>query len=580
MSGTFADFGIEIRAGATGNVKTICPQCSADRKKRKEPCLSVNVDEGCWHCHHCDWSGGLPGHKPEMLYQRKAYVKPTPPAQSALPSAILKWFANRGISEAVLERNQVGYSRRWMPQHDKEVGAVTFPMYRGHELVNVKYRGPEKAFSLEKGAERIWLGLNDVRETTVIVEGEIDKLACEMAGFENTISVPNGAPSPASKHYTRHLDFVDDPALADVEAFILAGDADDAGVTLMEELARRLGPDRCRRVHWPAGCKDADATLMRFGVDTLRECLEGARPLPISGVVEGIDLFEKIDRLYERGYQRGLSTGWPELDKLYTVRPGELNIVTGQPSHGKSNVIDSLAVQLAGVHDWYFGIFSPESYPLERHAAEIMAKHSRKAFDKGYQQRMDAAEKDAAKLWMDKHFAFVALPEPTIEQLLEIGAELVKQHGMKGLILDPWNEIEHARPPELTETEYVGRTLGRVRRFARKYQVAVWIIAHPTKLQRDKQTGKRMVATPYEISGSANWYNKADNCLTVWRDLEDVHSQVVEVHVQKIKFREVGKPGVAELIWHWVYNGYVDPSEGRLIPAKIYHQHESEEEAF
>jgi hypothetical protein len=41
------------------------------------------------------------------------------------------------------------------------------------------------------------------------------------------------------------------------------------------------------------------------------------------------------------------------------------------------------------------------------------------------------------------------------------------------------------------------------------------------------------VPTPYDISGSAHWRNKADNCLTLWRD-EKEPDRPVQLHVQKI----------------------------------------------
>ena len=59
MRPTFADFGITLPAGACGEVKTTCPECSHTRKKRNYPCLNVNTDKGIWHCWHCGWSGGL-----------------------------------------------------------------------------------------------------------------------------------------------------------------------------------------------------------------------------------------------------------------------------------------------------------------------------------------------------------------------------------------------------------------------------------------------------------------------------------------------------------------------------------------
>ena len=54
---TFADFGIHINRIKGGNQKTTCPNCSPTRKNKLDPCLSVNLDDGTFYCHHCEWKG-------------------------------------------------------------------------------------------------------------------------------------------------------------------------------------------------------------------------------------------------------------------------------------------------------------------------------------------------------------------------------------------------------------------------------------------------------------------------------------------------------------------------------------------
>ena len=113
-------------------------------------------------------------------------------------------------------------------------------------------------------------------------------------------------------------------------------------------------------------------------------------------------------------------------------------------------------------------------------------------------------------------------------------------------MIDPWNELEHAPPHGMTETVYTGHVLKHIRQFARRQGVHVWVVAHPQKLYREKETGNYPVPSLYDISGSANWRNKADCGIVVWRDFKDSHAPV-EVHVQKIRFRQIGKLGLAKL---------------------------------
>jgi twinkle protein len=59
MNKSFADFQIQIPAGRSGEIDTLCPQCSSQRKKKHARCLSVNIEKGVWQCNHCGWAGGL-----------------------------------------------------------------------------------------------------------------------------------------------------------------------------------------------------------------------------------------------------------------------------------------------------------------------------------------------------------------------------------------------------------------------------------------------------------------------------------------------------------------------------------------
>lgn len=546
---TWAEHGIEIPAGASGEVDTTCPECSPTRRKKSERCLSVNVDEGVWTCHHCGWAGSL-SRKREKVYKRPA------PVCADLPQKVLEWFKSRGISQATLARNRIGAGKVFMPQAGEEVSAIHFPYYRGEDLINVKHRDGKKNFRMEAGAERILYGLNDLSNTTIIVEGEMDKLSMEEAGFKNCVSVPDGAPSPNTKNYASKFSFFDESAKA-VEEWIIAVDGDEPGKRLEEELARRFGREKCRRVVWPEGCKDANDVLVKHGSLKLTELVENAQPYPINGVFSVADVQDRIISLYENGWDRGVGTGWDNLTHFYRVRPGSWTVVTGIPGSGKSNWLDNLMVNIGKAHGWVFALFSPENQPIEDHIARIMQIYANRPFHEGPTLRMEESLRDQALRWVDEHFLWI-LPDDdaewTLDAVLERAAVLVYRKGIRGLVIDPWNELEHVRPGGMSETEHISRSLKRIRVFARRYGVHVWVIAHPAKLYRDKE-GNYPVPTPYDISGSAHWRNKADCAVCVWRDMGD-YSKPVEVHVQKIRFKQDGQIGSVELDYDRVTGAY------------------------
>lgn len=560
---TFMDFGIVVPSGAQAEFDTTCPKCSASRKKKHARCLSVNTEKGVFNCAHCGWSGGIgAGEKSYDAPWRKPEFRRPAPVELSQPPAV-EFLGKRGIAASVVSRNGIGVRSVYMPQVEDHVPALVFPYRRNGDLVNVKYRDRQKNFRMETGAERILYGLDDIDpKCCVIVEGEIDKLSVETSGIVSCVSVPDGAPSANAKNYASKFTFLDADAdrLEGVQEWILAVDSDEPGQRLEAELARRLGREKCRRVQWPGECKDANDVLISHGPDVLRECIESAVPLPIEGVFSVNDLSSSIDRLYANGWERGISTGWDELDRFFTVRPGELTVVTGIPNSGKSNWVDALIVNLARLEGWRFAIFSPENQPIADHAARFYEKWAMEPFGSGPTPRMSPETKEKAREWAHEHLTWI-LPDDdtewTVDTVLDRARQLVLRRGITGIVIDPWNELEHALEPGMTETVYIGRALKRIRQFARRHSVHVFLVAHPQKMYRED--GKYPVPTLYDISGSANFRNKADNGIVVWRDFQS-DAAPVEIHVQKVRFRQVGRIGFAKLHYQKVTQTYTDPS--------------------
>lgn len=558
-SKTFSDYGIQVADSASfgSQVATTCPQCSRERKKKNAKCLSVNIDKGVWYCNHCGWSGGLGknSQKHSPGWNKPSFRKPDPRPQLNLPQNAIDWFHSRGITDAVLLRNRIDFGSTYMPQTEDFAETIIFQYFREGELINRKYRQiSEKNFRLDTDCERILYGLDDMEsESLIYVEGEMDKLALEVAGFKSVVSVPNGAPSPDAKNYDSLFNFLEAPSdwkkIDSIGRHLIAVDADAPGRKLETELARRLGIERCSRVRWPEGIKDANEMLLNYGAEELKRCVDNAEPFPIKGVVEVGNKLNDVSAIYNMEMRRGLTTGWKALDEFYTVRSGEFTTVTGIPSSGKSNWIDCLMVNMAKIHGWRFAIFSPENLPVEQHVASLAEKYVLKPFNRGPTKRMELSEVESAMNWLGKFFFWI-LPndeaEWEIQNILKIAGQLCLRYGIRGLVIDPWNELESLRPPGMSETEYISQSLKRIRVFARQRGVHVWVVIHPSKLYRDKE-GEYPVPTLYDCSGSAHWRNKSDNGIVIWRDLSGDDTPEVEVHIQKIRFRQIGRRGMVAL---------------------------------
>lgn len=268
-----------------------------------------------------------------------------------------------------------------------------------------------------------------------------------------------------------------------------------------------------------------------------------------------------VDALWKQGgLPRGDSTGWPSVDAFYTVGMKQWTLITGTPNSGKSEWLDALMVNLAKQGGWKFAIFSPENQPLELHHAKILEKYIGKPFNPGPTPRMDIEEVEEGEAWMADKFAFYKPNKPDLQsilaEMLDAGEVSLGQTWKTGIVIDPWNWLEHLRPAHWTETEYVSALLTNVVECVRAWNMHLFIVAHPAK-QTPRKDGTYAVPTPRDIAGSAHFWNKADNCITVYRNQTE-QTQEVEVHVQKVRWKHIGRIGTAKLNYDRITGRYAE----------------------
>lgn len=548
---TFSDFGIEVPPGATGGeIRTTCPQCSGERKKSREKCLSVSLSDGVWNCHHCGWSGGLKNKNVKIFTRPKFEYK------EKINESLVAWFKGRGISEKTLIDNKI-----YLGNFGGGKKSIQFPYFKNGQVVNIKHRTRDKQFRQEKNAEKCLYRFDAIKlgkgGSLIISEGEIDALSFVEAGFEYAASIPDGAPSPNTKNFTTKFDFLKsaEKIFDQYEKIIIATDNDPPGITARNELARRIGPERCLKVDYPEGCKDANDVLVKHGTDGIKNIIKNARPLPISGVITQDEMRDEVLDFYRNGMKSGIKTGWSSIDKLYTVFPGQLTVVTGIPNSGKSNWLDNLVLNLAISEGWKIAMFSPENWPPYIHTSTLAEKMLRKPFRNSWYSRSDPMTENQLNSAITElnEYIFEIMPKDeimTVDVILKKTEQLILRYGINGLVIDPWNEVEHDIGM-MREDQYISISLGKIRRFARLHGIHIWIVAHPKNLTKPVSNGKENTGdkypppTMYDISGGAHWRNKADNGICVDRPDKELH--VTDIYIQKIRFKWVGKIGLATL---------------------------------
>jgi len=540
----------DLKVGAT---QGICPLCSHSRKpeNRNQKCSSYDWERGLGTCHNCDSTFQL------HTYQRKGggdreWVKPDYSTKTHKPvgSKVIEWFEQRGIFKDTLEEMNVSEGPEFMPQTGKVENTIKFNYMIGDELINIKYRDGRKNFKLYKGAEKVFYNINSIvgYDTCVIVEGEMDALAYHEAGITNVISVPNGA---TLNH--NNLDYLDNciDYFEDKEKIILAVDQDDAGVALQNELIRRLGAEVCYLTNF-IDCKDANEYLLKYGKQGLADTIKECRPVPLENVTTFKDIEHEVTDFVQNGFKKGFQIGLSNFDNIFSTYTGQFITVTGIPSSGKSDFVDQMCVGYNQNYNWKTAFASPENAPTFLHAHKLMRKVWQ---DMPRKSDIGTAKWKQVAEHVNDNFFFIDMEKYTLETVLRKGAELVKRKGIKCLVIDPFNKIRDVDAKTEDVNRYTMEYLTKIETFAKKFDVLVFIVAHPTKMYKDSN-GKIEEPTMYNIKGGGEWYDASYHGILVHRDYE---AKTVKAKVLKVKFQNLGENG-AEAYFKW------DPRSGCFIP--------------
>jgi len=540
----YSDYNIEIQSNkVSGEVTTRCPQCSDDRsaKNRKAKVLSVNLDKQTWFCHHCGFKGFL---KPDKKVE---YKVPAWKNNTELSDLTVRYFESRKISQGTLKRAMVTEGMEWMPKAGKEIITIQFNYFRDEKLVNVKYRGKDKDFKMYKDAELIFYNLDGIKtvDDVFIVEGEMDALSIMELGIMNVLSVPNGATLT-----NNNLSYLDNciEQIFHKKRFILCLDNDAAGRKLRSDLVDRLGIERCLYVEFE-GAKDANEYLCKEDLNKLKAALLSPKEFPLEGSFTISDIADDIEDLYHVGLDMGENTNIPGFNLRFAK--GYITTITGIPSHGKSDFMDYIALSLHRHAQWRGAFYSPENKPTQLH----FSKMARKILGKGWygEDKMSWEEVQGVMGYLDREMWFIK-PENdfTLESILRSVKQVKTRYGLDFFVIDAWNKLEHKRDGK-SETDYVSISYDLIERFCQRENMHCFMIAHPTKMHRKKDSEVYEAPTLYDISGSANFYNKTDNGITIYRDFASGKTYVL---VTKVKFSHWGETCECEYYYDVVSGRY------------------------
>lgn len=604
----FIDLGIRIQEGRT-RFYTVCPECDPTRKHKGKQSLTVNNEPGNrWYkCHNCNFSGNLDiQDKYKNVVENSKMPKQLPKTYT---KEVREYLEKRGIDQGIALREGVfEYTLGGKP-------IMGFPFYINKTLVNAKYfnvrfeQNPDgpKWWQMNKefGTKSIFLGMQSIRferdeapeakKTVIICEGEWDWLTWKQCGYNNVVSVPQGAPSPKAKNFDKEFEYAQDPYVEsffhpdNVDQIIFSTDNDEPGKLLMDQLVKFFGKIRSKYINYPIGYKDINEVyignpkknLPALGKKGVDDCYNNLSSFSIKGVVRPIDLVDELDKYAKHGFTPGLGIGIKEIDELFTLKQPHITFISGLPGSGKSVFARwylSEFVRHNNSKEMKWAMFTPENRPVAREYAKLAEAVSGRKFQEGFYDSMSKDLRDRTMRQIGQHF-FIVSPDQknfetwenkitaerinTLESILKYLIYLKKTEDIFGYVIDAWNKIEHEQPKNITETSFISQQLDYLISFNEAYNVHGIVIVHPRKIEFQGINYK--MPNLYDIKGSSAWKEKADIGIILHRHkmkkasgdipknaTEDEKVEVDEnaptiLKTEKIRFEEIGKERIVKL---------------------------------
>jgi len=564
MNNNFLDWNTLEFKKRSGLEKIKCPACISQRTNKRDKSLSINHNKGFGKCHY-GACGALVFRDSEKNYSETEKVYTTPKQDwknyTNLSDVMVKYLESRKIPQSVAI--ELGWTEElhWQPQKEKKVVNLVYNFFEGEKVVNKKYRSGDKKFTQSRGGKPILYNINSVvgEKEVYIVEGEMDVAALYAVGIKNVVSVPSGA-NDNDDYWINSKPYIDE-----AEHFVIAVDTDDAGNKLKELIAQRLGRYRCSYIEWKG--KDANDDLIS---GDLEETVRHKKRFPVSGTLTVDDLWDDVLELYKKGLPdtvKPKDKSFGDWRKHFSVLRGQLTVVTGIPSHGKSNFNDWYVLNLIKDFDLKCSWFTPEHSPDSLYQRNLIEKVSGQNFwgkvNDVKVPRISEEDLEKYREWAsEKIYITKALGEdyPKWDWLLEKFKEQMFSFGVDIFVIDAFNKVVLDDGNELRE---IRKVLTKLTAFAQNNNVLIFLVAHPRKMAKNDK-GVYNIPNLYDVSGSADFRNMTHNGYTVYRTFEDEELGAFDntmVVNMKTKFNFQGKMAETE---SYQYN----PLNGRYYAGK------------
>lgn len=433
----------------------------------------------------------------------KKYVRPTLDQHEPLVSGgpVFDYLTKtRRLDRATLEKYRVQQM-----MHSKFGPSIVFSVFdeNGMAVDLVKYlavrrEGDKKTIWATADSRPHLFGWQAIDKNTrevVITEGEIDALTVAGWGFP-ALSLPSGV---KNMEWVEH----DYDALTRFDRIYICTDQDKPGDEAAELIAERLGRDRCFRVKIE-GFKDAneaECSGKYCGEDFMRaiQCARTLDPQTLRNAAEFVeDLWNEFNPTTEK---LGSETPW-SID--WRIRPGEVTIWTGWSGHGKSVLLNHVAL-----HDWATTGSKCLIASLEMPVAQSMAQLARMAL--GRSPRLKPEFKDVADYLGGGFWFYDVVGVKPWREFLPDFAYAVRRYGIRRIVIDSLLRCGVAEDDYESQKEFVEALVV----FAATHAVHIHLVAHSRKKDDESKPPGKL-----DIRGAAAITDLVHNGWSVWRNKE------------------------------------------------------------
>ena len=504
--------------------------------------------DGLHFCHHgsCNRTGNLRtlqeycGDRIAGVESRKEWAgKSSEQKQDILPdpdmchaallgdSDALDYLLNvRGFTKEVISRQKLGLKEKVYFHKAGETRALVIP-YLSTEgnVVFAKYRTlppAEKDFTCPRGWDAELYNapaLNEECKEIIMVEGEADALSLMSHGIENVVGVPGAGVRKAS--WIEVLDSIN-PTI-----YILY-DSDKAGTKGAQELASRIGIEKCLKITLPKGVKDINAYFQSGGtVEGFEELKRKAVLFDVSGVTSSGDALQLLEDELNGKVDLAPTyvTQWPELNKLIGFEDGDVIDIVAPEKVGKTtfglNLLDHMVSSYG--EDGLLICLEMTQARLARKWVSMLANFEDKITTPGSEESKKKLEdlklaviKAREVMSMrtaDLYFAYPqVVKEP--EDIFKLMRDCIRRYGVKWIMFDNVQRLCDDTLKNMGHrTVHMSQISKQLAKIAKDYRVKMIRILQPKRIE------KGSIISTNDVDGSSQIAKDCDGMITMWRSV-------------------------------------------------------------